>query len=262
MIGFNHLGRMGRLGNQMFQFAATKGIAKNMGYEFVVANHTEPFDDGIGNMVRTEIFDSFDIECETGLIETTNYTSEKHYHFDEHLFSKCPDNISLYGFFQTEKYFKHIEDDIRKDFTFKDDILEPCKDMIGGESYNSLHIRRTDYIKNSISHTNLTPQYYESALRGFDSNSKFIIFSDDPEWCKKQKMFEGDRFLISESADNRIDLCLMSLCKGHIIANSSFSWWGAWLAKSQNVVAPKHWFGPKLKHQNTKDLYCSGWVVL
>ena len=66
MIGFNHLGRQGRLGNQMFQYAATKGIAANRGYEFIVGNHSELQDDGIGNMVRTEIFDSFNIECKKG----------------------------------------------------------------------------------------------------------------------------------------------------------------------------------------------------
>ena len=262
MIGFNHLGRQGRLGNQMFQYAATKGIAANRGYEFVVANHTEPFDDGIGNMVKTEIFNPFNIKCRTGIFETTNYTAEKHFHFDENLFNKCPDNVSLYGYYQTEKYFKHIEDEIRKDFTFKDEVLEPCKEMIGEEKYNSLHIRRTDYIKNYVSHTNLQPQYYKKALRGFPDDSKFIVFSDDPEWCKTQSMFDDDRFLISENTDNRIDLCLMSLCEGHIIANSSFSWWGAWLAKSKQVVAPRDWFGPKLKHQDTRDLYCAGWVVL
>lgn len=246
----------------MFQYAAVKGIAKNMGYDFVIPNHSEAVEDNLGNILRTELFDSFDIECEIGIINNQNYVGEKHFHFDEDIFNRCPDNVSLHGFYQTEKYFKHIEDEIRHDFTFKEDILEPCKEMIGDETYNSLHVRRTDYIKNSKSHTNLNARYYSDALAGFDKSSKFIVFSDDPEWCKKQQLFSDDRFLISENTDNRIDLCLMTLCKGHIIANSSFSWWGAWLANSKTVVAPKDWFGVKLQHQETKDLYCKEWVVL
>ena len=263
MIGFNHLGRQGRLGNQMFQYAATKGIAANRGYEFIVANHSEPYDDGIGNMVRTELFEPFNIECKKGLLQT-NYVSEQHFHFDKQLFDNCPDNVSLFGYYQTEKYFKHIEDEIRKDFTFKDEILEPCTEMIGDECYVAIHIRRTDYITNSDgkAHNSLTPIYYDTAIRSFDQDTKFIVFSDEPEWCKKQEMFSGNNFMISENTDNRMDLCLMSLCKGHIIANSSFSWWGAWLANSTKVVAPRVWFGPKLEHHNTKDLYCSDWIIL
>ena len=77
-----------------------------------------------------------------------------------------------------------------------------------------------------------------------------------------QNLFKDNRFLVSENTDNRIDLCLMSLCKGHIIANSSFSWWGAWLANRGKVIAPKKWFGPNNAHLNTKDLYCDNWEIL
>ena len=72
---------------------------------------------------------------------------------------------------------------------------------------------------------------------------KVIIVSDDPEWCENQSLFESDRFLVSGSKNNIIDMCILSLCKYHVIANSSFSWWGAWLAESQKVIAPKVWFG-------------------
>jgi hypothetical protein len=185
---------------------------------------------------------------------------EKHFHFDETLFTMCPDEISLAGFFQSEKYFKHIEDEIRADFSFKDEILEPCKEMIGsvGESI-SLHVRRTDYLQNP-NHTALDLEYYQKALKHFNDTSTVVVFSDDPEWCKEQDIFSDDRFMISESGDQYVDLCLMSLCKQHIIANSSFSWWGAWLSESDDVVAPENWFGESNQDKDTKDLIPDRWT--
>jgi len=87
------------------------------------------------------------------------------------------------------------------------------------------------------------------------------VFSDDPAWCNEQELFSDDRFLISENDDNRVDLCLMSLCDDFIIANSSFSWWAAWLGNRGKVIAPKKWF-PKINDRETKDIYCKGWEVL
>lgn len=125
----------------------------------------------------------------------------------------------------------------------------------------SLHVRRTDYLTNSANHNNLDLDYYEKALEYFE-NRQIIVFSDDPEWCKKQSLFSDDRFLISESGNNTIDLCMMTFCSGHIIANSSFSWWGAWLANSEKVIAPSKWFGPNNVDKETKDLYCDNWNVI
>ena len=106
--------------------------------------------------------------------------------------------------------------------------------------------------------------YYEEALKQFDNDRTVIIFSDDPKWCYEQELFADDRFLVSDN-DHLLDLCMMTLCSDFIIANSSFSWWGAWLSDSSNkkVIAPKKWFGPPLDQKNdTKDLYCSGWITL
>ena len=99
-----------------------------------------------------------------------------------------------------------------------------------------------------------------------------VVFSDSPEWVKEQEFFSGDRFLISEPQDKYADgsftpyadLCLMSLCSHALIANSSLSWWGAWLINNPNkkVIAPKMWFGPAYSDKDTKDLYCPDWIVL
>ena len=267
MIGFNALGRMGRFANQMFQYASLKGIARNIGTDICIPNHTQAVDDGIGNKLRTELFDSFDLNVHIGLLNNGHapVVNERFFHFDEELFSMCPDHVSLQGYFQTEKYFKHIEQEIREDFTFKDEILKPCKEMISSvEEPIALHIRRTDYITNSDNHFNLPLEYYEAALKHFDSNRNVIVFSDDPAWCQEQYLFSDDRFMISENTDNRVDLCLMSLCNDFIIANSSFSWWGAWLSQNKNkkVIAPVQWFGKTgyTKDHDTKDLIPNDWI--
>ena len=178
------------------------------------------------------------------------------HHFDEELFVNCPDNVDLVGYFQTEKYFKHIEDEIRKDFTFSKEITEMCKELynevIDGESI-SLHIRRGDYTVNP-NHPTQTVEYYDKALSNFDSKIPVFVFSDDPSWCHEQKLFSDDRFMISDGNTTEFDLCLMSLCTYHIIANSSFSWWGAWLAKSQKIIAPKNWFAAECGNKSIQDV--------
>ena len=262
MIGFNALGRLGRLGNQMFQYAALKGIAKRIGTTTTIPHYVEAVDDGIGNMLRTELFDSFDLNTNIGLINA-NTIQERQHHFDGEFFNLCPDNVNIQGFFQTDKYFQHIEDDIRKEFTFRDDILNPCKEMMESmDNPISLHVRRGDFVTNSANHPPCSLQYYEKALSHFDDGHEVIVFSDDPAWCKTQEIFSGDRFLISENKDNRVDLCLMTLCGNFIIANSSFSWWGAWLANRGKVIAPSQWFGTDgyTKDHNTKDVVPDGWT--
>ena len=263
MIGFNALGKLGLLGNQMFQFSALKGIAKNNGYQYCI-----PPSKGQQEWVDNLLFNPFKLSCTSQLnvqfIDLSRDTiSENGFCFDEKLFNNCPDWVNLQGYFQTEKYFKHIESEIRKDFEFKDEILEPCEEMMSqfDTAPVSLHIRRTDYLTNP-NHTALGLDYYEEALKQF-GDSEVLVFSDDPEWCNQQELFSDDRFLIAEGNTNYVDLCLMTLCSGHIIANSSFSWWGAWLSNSKKVVAPSGWFrGSNNEHLDTKDIIPEAWTVI
>ena len=254
MLAFNHLGHLGRLGNQMFQYASLRGIARNKGYDFCIPkDNVDLFYPFKLDNVRSHNIKLLD----RGYAPVAE---EKHFHFDNVFFNMCPDEISIFGFFQSEKYFKHIENEIRIDFSFKDEIFQPCVDMISsiGETI-SLHIRRTDYLSNP-NHTALDIDYYVRALEMMDPNLQVIVFSDDVEWCKKQDMFSSDRFFISESSNRYVDMCLISLCKKHIIANSSFSWWGAWLSGSNDVIAPKKWFGPGNIDKSTDDLIPERWV--
>ena len=263
MLAFNHLGQLGRLGNQMFQYASLSGIAARRGYDFGIP--PSKFEDEWRSHQLFEVFELTNLPKQNiKYLDVGNapVVQERFFHFDEALLNQCPNDVSLWGFFQSEKYFKHIENNIREDFTFREHILEPCKAISEGfDNPVSLHVRRTDYLTNSANHNNLDIDYYEKALEHFE-NRQIIVFSDDPDWCKKQKLFSDDRFLISESGDNTIDLCLMTFCSEHIIANSSFSWWGAWLANSEKVIAPSKWFGPNNADKETKDLYCDNWTVI
>ena len=264
-VAFNHLGKLGQLGNQMFQYAATKGVASKLDVPFMIPNHRQVFDDGIGNRYTILLYNAFKLTSANllGTFRTENYVQENGFSFNKDLFKiDNTQNFSLYGFFQTEKYFKHIQKEIRKDFTFKDEIKDECDDLIKQFTNPiALHIRRGDFVWNNKNHPPLGLDYYESALKLFDSDREVIIFSDDTEWCKEQDLFADDRFAVAEGGDQFYDMCLMSMCDDFIIANSTFSWWGAWLGKRGKVVAPKQWFGEALDH-DTKDLYCKGWTVL
>lgn len=267
MIGFNHLGKMGQLGNQMFQYAATKGIARKVGVDFIIPDHKEVVVDALGNKLRVELFNVFTLDpFNRGYvnIEPEDYTHEPSFEFNEELFDLDPKkDTSLLGYFQTEKYFKHIESEIREDFSFQEKYVTECADIV--EQFDNpiaLHIRRGDFLINSANHANLPLGYYEEALRQFDSDRQVVIFSDDAEWCKEQDLFGDDRFLVSEGNGPYHDLYLMSKCSDFIIANSTFSWWGAWLANTGKVIAPSMWFGPNNAEKSTTDLYLDGWDIL
>jgi hypothetical protein len=266
MIGLNYLGRMGQLGNQMFQYAAVKGVARNKGYKFTIPQHDKSIKDNLGNILRIELFDVFEINPDqTGFLLADKALHESGFEFDEKLFNECPDGVSIVGYFQSEKYFKHIESDIRKDFTFKKEFLdaaEEVKPLL--DNPIALHIRRGDFLINGGNHHNLSMSYYEKSLNEFGKDRQVVIFSDDPEWCKTQEIFSDDRFLVSESNNSFVDLCLMTLCSDYIIANSTFSWWGAWISQNQNktVLYPNKWFGPNNAHLNTKDLFPQEWRMI
>lgn len=260
MIGFNHLGRHGRLGNQMFQYAGLRGIAAKHGYEFCI-----PPSDFKDEWTDHQLFEAFKLTGLTNIAMCPGpYVQEASFAFDQNLFDNIPDGHNVYGYLQTTKYFDHIEKEIREDFQFKNDIYNPCKEMIDSvENPIALHVRRGDYLQNSDNHPPCSQEYYDAALAKFDSDRMVIVFSDDPDWCKEQ--FTEDRFLVSEGGDNLADLCMMSLCSDFIIANSSFSWWGSWLSENPNkrIIAPSKWFGTGYTSaHDTSDLYCNNWEII
>lgn len=229
----------------MFQYAALRGIAAHHQVSYSLPS-------------QTSLHQCFKIPRASNEIRTPQIT-ETTYEFDETVFS-CSEG-DLYGFFQTEKYFSHIEKEIRQDFRFRDIIYDTCfhyRKHILSEEVIALHIRRGDYLTDS-NFVILYLDYYMNALELLP-NLEVLVLTDDVNWCRDN--FTNKRFKISLSGNPFIDLCLMSLCEYHIIANSSFSWWGSWLAKSKKTIAPKQWFTGEYSDWNTKDLYRKDWIIL
>lgn len=279
MIGYNRLGTNGRLGNQMFQYAALRGIASNNNLEWCI-----PSEDTL-TYANYGLFDAFKLKNlkHTGLINGPTH-DEPGFEFDEQIFNNCPDNVNIDGYRQSEKYFKHIEDSIREDYEFKDEIYETCNEFMSqfGGNIILLHIRRGDNVGRPDWYPMPTIEHYEYLLeKHFSDDQPILICSDDLDWVKNQKLFQSDRFYLSEtrvyyphqtlngagqmetSLVPFYDLCLMSMCSDAIIANSSLSWWGAWLQKNPNkkVIAQTPWFGERLSFNNLKDLIPESWIV-
>ena len=276
-IGYNRLGSNGRLGNQMFQYAGLRGVAANREFDWVVPRPESYGDSNYG------LFDCFKMsnvkEENFGMINGQNVATGQ-FHFNQDFFDRCPDNVNLHDYFQSQKYFSNIENQLREDFTFKAEILDPCQEIVSDlENPIFIHVRRGDYVNSQNAHPVCPVEYYKEALTHFDDEVPVLVFSDDIDWCQEQELFAGDRFMLSEynerypqscdTNDGRqnalipyFDMCMMTLCSGGIMANSSMSWWGAWLISNptQPIVAPKQWFGEQYKDYNMNDLRPEGWI--
>lgn len=260
-FSFNHMGNLGHLGNQMFQYSVLQGLSKKHNRPFMIPPKSW-FGAHYYQKLRSNLHEAFDLKCNFGVSEFPTIQA-KHFHFDQDFFENPPEEDSnLYGFFQSDKYFGDAESEIREAFTFRKEYLETAqlmREQLSGDVL-SLHVRRTDYIGHT-GHEAFGIEYYEEALKEIPEDVKCIIFTDDPKWAMKQPLFPDDRFLVSMTDCPYTDMALMTLCDYHIIANSTFSWWGAWLANgSKKVVAPSKWFGPAKDH-DTSDVYCKDWII-
>jgi hypothetical protein len=178
----------------------------------------------------------------------------------------------LAGYWQSEKYFRNSEETIRADFAFKTPLTGRNTETaanIANSNAVSLHVRRGDYAANPRTlavHGLCSADYYHSAIKfvaGHVESPEFFIFSDDIPWVKQHLSIAHPCHYIehNKGEDSHNDMRLMSLCRHHIIANSSFSWWGAWLNPTPDkiVVAPRRWFADGC---SVKDLIPEGWVSL
>lgn len=265
MIANDDLCNLGRLGNQMFQYASLRGIAAKHKYDYCLPPN-EVLATRDANCANSDInlFTCFNIPSAPRLVTNFRKVRESSIAFDENLWEYCPDNVSLYGYFLTERYFKHIEAEIRNAFVFVDQILIPTKDWFNRQFKNteviSIHIRRGDYLDDP-NHVIQPINYYSEALNCMPKDIPVLIFSDGIEWCRQQELFQSARFMFSENNGTGIDLCLQSLCSYHVIANSTYSWWGAWLANSRKTIAPSNWVNKKF-NLNTEDIFIDKWTVL
>jgi hypothetical protein len=199
------------------------------------------------------------------------YIKERQFHFDPAFFH-FPDNVYLEGYWQSEKYFKKVETLIRQEFQLRvapgDRVQELAGRIREGNSI-SIHIRRGDFASNpatNATHGVCPDDYYQRAvetiIRQMD-DARFWIFSDDPEWVKGNITLNNPSCCVSDYHFRYYeDMYLMSCCRHHIIANSSFSWWGAYLGSDPGkiVIAPRSWF--KKPDIITTDLLPESWIQL
>ena len=234
------LGELGQLGNQLFQIAATIGVARRNGCSFVFppwppSRHFE-----------------FPIP-QVRYIRQYQRRTSRTFGYEDIVIDRATE---LRGYFQSERYFAHCQDEVRHYFTPHHALAQLLERYFGdllATQTCSVHVRRTDYIGNSTHPDLAAGDYYERAMSQFDSHTTFVLFSDDIEWCKER--FRGHDVVFVEALSPVEDLFLMARCKGHIIANSTFSWWGAWLDPNpdKKVIAPLRWFAGE--HANPSNPY-------
>lgn len=282
---------MGGLGNQMFQYSAARALSIKRGIPFKI-----DFDDPYRYVQRHFSLDIFNLKAEMATKDELRkckpkrmfekrwwmllgkdpdfrlFKEKKDFQYDATFF-ECPDGAYISGFWQSEKYFSGIRDIIYKDF----EMVQPASeknmewlDKINACNAVSVHIRRGDYVKvpktNHI-HGTCDLKYYKDAMSLLTEKISvpiFFFFSDEIDWVKENIRTDQPSYYVDVNDDkhNYEDLRLMSSCKHHIIANSSFSWWGAWLNKSHTkiVIAPRQWMNiPEL---NTDDLIPASWIRL
>jgi hypothetical protein len=284
----------GGLGNQMFQFATAYALAKKLNTKVGLDLSEINKKDGktnftyrnfqleqVFNINHLEIIPSFSYNFIIGnhfldkikrfFIKGT-FFYEKDLTFNPAVFD-MQKNAYIEGYFQTEKYFIAYENDIRKQFSFKQKPnvkTENLSEIIKKENSIAIHVRRGDYVNNKTInsvHGACSLDYYKKALNHFDlTQHQLFFFSDDINWVKENFNFidlSTSTFVDWNNGENAWqDMYLMSQCKHFIIANSSFSWWGAWLSinKDKKVIAPKQWFNNYLKNNQTKDLIPTSWI--
>lgn len=255
MIVFSNF-KQGRLGNQLFFVASTIGIATKNNTSWGFSSQM-----GHGNVNYQTIFKN-----ELPIVNTI--PNLQYHQIGFSYYDVLIDNVELIGYFQSEKFFAHCHSLIREQFEFKQNVIDQVIEKYP-QIYSSLsvHIRRGDYITQPNHHPVLPINYYNKILNEIEENYEYIfIFSDDINWAKKN--FIGDKYIFPEYIENNdlFSFVLMSLSKDHIISNSTYSWWAAWLNKNNNkkVYCPNHnnWFGPAYEHLNTKDIFPENWIEI
>ncbi len=237
---------LGRLGNNLFQIACAAGYSVKHNVELYIPNWE------YANCFQTDF-----TKHSTG---TTNY-GEKSFCYEELPFIE---NVKLFGWFQSEKYFKHCEGKIRELFRFNDAIRDKMNakyaNLLNGSVTCSIHHRRTDYIGSQL-HDVCGEEYYKGAFKEIKKRTSidvFLIFSDDINWCKQN--ISGENFVFIEDNSDIEDLFLMTKSTHNIICNSTFSWWGSWLGdnKDKIVIAPEIWLNST--GYDTRDVLPEEWV--
>ena len=288
----------GGLGNQMFQYALNIALNEKgkkseiMFTEFFYDPHHNGFNLGkafslklpfpqkvynylllnggffIKNRICVYLFKRLIPRYKKMKFEHSTFYEKKEFVYDVDVFKE--QTALLVGTWQAEAYFRGIEQKIRSEFIFRtpeDIVNRKVIDEILNCNSVSIHIRRGDYFKAEWAQTHAVIKdavYYNHAIGYLNervSDARFFIFSDDIIWAKENLKLSNCRFIdYNTGANSYIDMYLMSLCRHNIIANSTFSWWGAWLNNTPNkiVIAPERW----LNSINCEAIYPSEWVKM
>lgn len=258
----------GGIGNNLFQIAAATMLAKihNTNASCLMCKITRIETPMLLEKLKMNgIYKTNTEEC--------NKFTETKFNFDENFFT-LPNNTHLDGYFQSQKYFIDIKKEIKDIFSFKKDIYIETKkinkdiynDIIKGENSTGLHVRRSDYLLHKNVYAKLDVEYYQRCLSKIKNKKQVYIFSDDIKWCRSN--FIGSEYVFVKHPPIH-SLLLMSNCDNLIIANSTFSWWGAWLGKEKNVFCPNRWFCEDWPHKEvhetiadcTKDMIPESWDI-
>jgi len=293
----------GGLGNQMFQYACGKALANKFNTKLILdttflekkspnAKHTlRDYELGIFLPPNNILSASEKIQCRflylirtyyklRQYVGTSTFNSKKFIiensavSYDRRI-EKMSKHCMLIGNWQNEKYFSEVNNLITERFSFKltlDKLNSDRSNRILNSNSISIHIRRGDYVENpgtNKTHGVCSLEYYKSAIRLIMErvgNPVFFIFSDDLKWARENlKVHESHEYISGNiEGESYIDMQLMSLCKHNIIANSTFSWWGAWLNQNPKkiVIAPKQWFANDTKNAKANDSIPGTWIRL
>ena len=270
---------LGGIGNILFQVATLYSLAIDRKMDFSVTNFTQSCTKRTEEdmWLRTIIQSVKKVEKRPKDVKVL-YKERGFKH------QRIPDSkgkgLEIYGYWQSEKYFLHNKKQIINLFTeYKNKIQDKLNKKFDCEQKTiSLHIRRGDYLKYQHAHVVQGLEYYDEGLKRLANELKYenveemnkdfkvIVFSDDIEWCRNQDLFKSLKNIKYMSKNTAIeDLYLMSMCNHHIIANSTFSWWGCYLntKEDKKVIAPGKWFNPNyMKPEDWQDIYCNDWIVI
>lgn len=259
----------GGIGNNLFQIAAASRLAKihNTNVSYLFSNNKKRIE--TSSLVKELMLNGI---SRTYTEENIKF-KEKNFNFDKNVLT-LPDGTNLDGYFQSQKYFIDIEKEIKNIFSFKKNIYIETKKLnkdiyhsiIEGGNSVGLHVRRGDYLLHKNVYAQLNIEYYKRCLSEIKNKKQVYVFSDDIKWCRSE--FVGNEYVFVKHTPIHT-LLLMSNCDNLIIANSTFSWWGAWLGRKKNIFCPSRWFSQDWPYKDehttvedcTKDLIPENWNI-
>jgi hypothetical protein len=270
----------GGLGNQLFIIFTTLAVAKKQNLKCAIVKQS----DSPSITPRKTYFDTLLSNVETQ--DMLKFSINSIYREPDHMiYSEIPEiksNTMITGYFQSRKYIDDIRDIIiskislkdKKDIDIKNLSVKLIRDKANGRKCIFLHVRRGDYLNLSHHHYNLPMDYYISAIEKFKEKDEclFVIFSDDMEYCKEvfSQMLQKDEVYYCKTSKDYVELMIMSEMDGSIIANSSYSWWGAYLMEAKKelankespfIISPKMWITNNYG-QNDRNIERHNWMFL